>query len=149
MVTKTHGMNGYSALRWFVLERDNFTCQYCGQSAPNVALEVDHIVPVAEGGEDSPDNLKTSCYSCNRGKEHLKVRLKSGRPVAVKPLTRHIPSKLTIRGFLEDNKTSVFSAEHIAITLGYTIDGVRATLSRLHKKGKVTQLGRSQWQIVS
>ena len=43
-------------------------CQYCGQSAPDVVLEVDHIVPVAEGGDNDIMNLITSCRDCNRGK---------------------------------------------------------------------------------
>lgn len=31
-------------------------------------LEVDHIIPVSEGGSDEMDNLTTSCWECNRGK---------------------------------------------------------------------------------
>jgi hypothetical protein len=33
-----------------------------------VVLEVDHIVPRAEDGDDDPVNLATSCWDCNRGK---------------------------------------------------------------------------------
>lgn len=36
--------------------------------APAVTLEVDHIIPVCEGGDDGQDNLATSCFDCNRGK---------------------------------------------------------------------------------
>lgn len=31
-------------------------------------LEVDHIIPVAKGGDNEPLNLVTSCRDCNRGK---------------------------------------------------------------------------------
>lgn len=55
-------------IRFEVFKRDSFTCQYCGRSAPNVILEVDHIVPVAEGGTNEVINLITSCRDCNRGK---------------------------------------------------------------------------------
>jgi len=55
-------------LRFEVFKRDSFTCQYCGRKAPNVLLEVDHIKPVAEGGDNSLINLVTSCKECNRGK---------------------------------------------------------------------------------
>ncbi len=55
-------------LRFEVFKRDNFTCRYCGRKTPQVVLEIDHVVPVAEGGEDSLDNLVTSCWECNRGK---------------------------------------------------------------------------------
>lgn len=54
--------------RFEVFKRDSFTCQYCGKSAPDVILEVDHIIPVAQGGTDDLFNLITSCRDCNRGK---------------------------------------------------------------------------------
>lgn len=54
--------------RYEIFKRDNFTCQYCGQEAPDVILEVDHIKPLAEGGSNSLTNLITSCRDCNRGK---------------------------------------------------------------------------------
>ncbi|MGC7224589.1 HNH endonuclease, partial [Mycobacteroides abscessus subsp. massiliense] len=37
-------------LRYEVLRRDNYSCRYCGRSAPEVKLTVDHVVPVALGG---------------------------------------------------------------------------------------------------
>lgn len=55
-------------VRFEVFKRDSFTCQYCGRSAPEVLLEVDHIMPVAKGGDNSLVNLITSCMECNRGK---------------------------------------------------------------------------------
>lgn len=65
--------------RYKVLQRDNFTCQYCGRSAPEVRLEVDHIKPRVSGGRDSKSNLVTCCQSCNRGKGGSKAsRNRSG-----------------------------------------------------------------------
>lgn len=58
-------------LRFKILSRDNFTCQYCGRSAPKVQLEVDHIYPKVRGGQDTPENLITACMECNRGKKDL------------------------------------------------------------------------------
>lgn len=55
-------------LRYEVLKRDNHTCRYCGGSAPDVALTVDHVTPVALGGTDDPSNLVTACRDCNAGK---------------------------------------------------------------------------------
>jgi hypothetical protein len=55
-------------LRFDVLKRDGFTCQYCGRSAPEVELHVDHVVPVAEGGGNDPGNLTAACVDCNLGK---------------------------------------------------------------------------------
>jgi len=54
--------------RFEVFKRDSFTCQYCGEKAPEVILHVDHIVAAANGGGDSLTNLITSCVDCNLGK---------------------------------------------------------------------------------
>lgn len=55
-------------LRFEVFKRDRFACQYCGRMSPDVILEVDHIKPVVEGGENDILNLVTACRDCNRGK---------------------------------------------------------------------------------
>lgn len=60
-------------LRYEILRRDNHTCRYCGASAPDVPLRVDHVTPVALGGTDTPDNLVTSCEPCNSGKSSATV----------------------------------------------------------------------------
>lgn len=64
---------GLYRLRFMILRRDNFRCQYCGRSPKEdgVKLAVDHIVPVSKGGTDEPENLLTSCTDCNRGKGAL------------------------------------------------------------------------------
>lgn len=55
-------------LRFEILRRDNHTCRYCGASAPDVKLTVDHVAPIALGGGDEPSNLTTACWDCNAGK---------------------------------------------------------------------------------
>lgn len=55
-------------IRFEIFKRDSFKCQYCGNSPPNIILELDHIIPVAKGGDNEQDNLVTSCFDCNRGK---------------------------------------------------------------------------------
>lgn len=55
-------------IRYEVLKRDNHTCRYCGASAPDAKLTVDHVTPVALGGTDKPDNLVAACRDCNAGK---------------------------------------------------------------------------------
>jgi hypothetical protein len=57
--------------RFEVLRRDEHTCQYCGQMAPDVKLQVDHVIPAALGGSDSPDNLIAACVDCNAGKSSI------------------------------------------------------------------------------
>jgi len=60
-------------LRYEILRRDSHTCRYCGASAPDAPLRVDHVTPVALGGTDTPDNLVTSCEPCNNGKSSATV----------------------------------------------------------------------------
>lgn len=58
-------------LREEIKQRNNYTCQCCGNSIynePNLLLEVDHIIPVAKGGLTEPSNLQTLCWKCNRSK---------------------------------------------------------------------------------
>lgn len=55
-------------LRFEILRRDNHTCRYCGASAPDVKLVVDHVLPDALGGRSEPSNLVTACEPCNSGK---------------------------------------------------------------------------------
>jgi 5-methylcytosine-specific restriction endonuclease McrA len=59
--------------RFMVFNRDSFQCQYCGRRAPDVFLEVDHIIPISKMGLDSIENMITSCSSCNHGKSNLEI----------------------------------------------------------------------------
>lgn len=58
-------------LRFEILRRDGHTCRYCGAKAPDVALEVDHVIPTALGGSDEPNNLVAACQDCNQGKASI------------------------------------------------------------------------------
>lgn len=59
--------------RFEVFKRDKFRCQYCGSSAPEVVLEIDHMMPVSKGGHNDIMNLITSCKACNAGKRHREL----------------------------------------------------------------------------
>ncbi len=61
-------------LRWQILARDSFTCQYCGRRPPEVSLEVDHKISVVEGGSNVTENLITACTECNKGKGSGSIR---------------------------------------------------------------------------
>src|SRR3954451_20815303 len=51
-------------LRGAVLERDDWTCAYCGRET----TEVDHVAPRARGGSSTPTNLVAACRPCNKAK---------------------------------------------------------------------------------
>jgi 5-methylcytosine-specific restriction endonuclease McrA len=48
-----------------IYARDNDTCQYCGRHLPRVDLNLDHVVPRAQGGRTSWENVVCSCIECN------------------------------------------------------------------------------------
>lgn len=54
-------------VRAAVLERDEYTCRYCGA----IATTADHIIPLYKGGAPFDlENLAAACMSCNSGKGH-------------------------------------------------------------------------------
>jgi len=59
--------------RFEVFKRDSFKCQYCGCSAPEVVLVVDHIDPLSKDGADEMVNYITACHACNSGKSDRKL----------------------------------------------------------------------------
>lgn len=63
-------------LRFKVLQRDNFSCCFCGASPAknsNTELHIDHIVPWSKGGETTIGNLQTLCSICNLGKSNIEL----------------------------------------------------------------------------
>lgn len=56
----------------FLFARDNYSCMYCGRHRSELRgrqfLTRDHIVPTSRGGENSWDNVVTSCSPCNNRK---------------------------------------------------------------------------------
>ena len=44
-----------------VLQRDAYTCQYCGEYGDTI----DHIYPKSRGGKNTWGNFATACRSCN------------------------------------------------------------------------------------
>ena len=62
--------------RAWVLERNGYTCQMCGVAAGDpdplgssrsVRLTLGHIKDKSKGGEDTPQNLRAVCTTCNEG----------------------------------------------------------------------------------
>ena len=72
-VTRGNRKGLSNKIRFEVFKRDAFKCQYCGKSAPEVMLEVDHIIPVSKSGNNDLINLITSCRDCNSGKSNRQL----------------------------------------------------------------------------
>ena len=56
----------------FLFARDGYSCQYCGRRKSDLKgrqfLTRDHITPLSRGGDNSWENVVTSCSSCNNRK---------------------------------------------------------------------------------
>jgi 5-methylcytosine-specific restriction endonuclease McrA len=67
--------------------RDNFACQYCGNTDH---LTIDHVYPLSRGGRTTWENVVTACRSCNGRKgnrtpeeANMPLRMPPRRPAGV------------------------------------------------------------------
>lgn len=51
-----------------VYEKDDYKCKYCDKQLTRFTATLDHIKPVAEGGDNGLENLVTACLDCNSRK---------------------------------------------------------------------------------
>ena len=64
----------WQAIRPSILERDGHVCRIAGPRCKTAATEVDHIVPLSEGGARlDPDNLRAACKTCNAGRQNRRI----------------------------------------------------------------------------
>lgn len=91
-----HGVKYVSFPRRMIFERDQHQCQLCGRKVlPKVTYRksdgkihprsptIDHIVPMAKGGNHEPLNCQTACFVCNslkrdKGGGQLRLQMNSG-----------------------------------------------------------------------
>jgi hypothetical protein len=104
--------------------RAGHRCEYCHapEAVFNLPLEVEHIVPITRGGEDTLTNLALACRSCNlykaahvsgsdpdsdavvrlfhpredRWEGHFQVALESGKIIGLTPIGRATIKRLGI-----------------------------------------------------
>jgi 5-methylcytosine-specific restriction endonuclease McrA len=51
----------------------DYTCLRCRKCEPEIRLTRDHVIPLAEGGDDSVDNLQPLCARCNSKKNNKHI----------------------------------------------------------------------------
>lgn len=54
-----------------ILERDQYLCRLCFSAT---ATEVDHVVPLYQGGSDSDANKRAVCGPCHKSKSRAERR---------------------------------------------------------------------------
>jgi 5-methylcytosine-specific restriction endonuclease McrA len=79
MARKPQYSGPWKKVRAEVLLRDDNRCQIRAAGCTQVAVEVDHILPVSMGGEwYELDNLRAACSRCNNGR-NMKHKTTSSR----------------------------------------------------------------------
>ena len=64
---------GYYDVRYYVFDRDNYTCQVCKKK--NKILQTHHIIYRSKGGSNRASNLITVCTDCHTHKNHQKENI--------------------------------------------------------------------------
>ncbi len=57
--------------QWWKRRLAKGVCGYCGQPTPPRELTMDHIVPIARGGQSTRGNVVPCCKQCNNAKKQL------------------------------------------------------------------------------
>lgn len=76
-----------TALRQLTIQRAGNRCEYCGisQIGQVATFHIDHIIPVAAGGETSAENLALACVSCSlrKGAHQVLEDVETGENVLI------------------------------------------------------------------
>lgn len=67
-----------------IYRRDNHQCQYCGKQFHSEDLTFDHVIPEAQGGRKSWENIVAACMPCNRQKD-ARTPAQAGMPLRRTP----------------------------------------------------------------
>lgn len=62
------GNNAAAKLRRAVRKAGGATCAHCGFVFLPADLDIDHVVPLAKGGEDVEANVQALCKRCHKAK---------------------------------------------------------------------------------
>ena len=90
MAHKRYQTAYYQRVRKEVLDRDYWTCHYCGQEATTV----DHVIPISKGGTDEAANMVAACIKCNSGKrDRMTPRFFESAARPTTPIGIFIPGK--------------------------------------------------------
>ncbi|MBD2676327.1 MULTISPECIES: HNH endonuclease [Nostoc] len=67
-MSKTPRIHIPPEVKKYVWQRDKYQCRSCGKTASEINLTIDHIIPLARGGQNDMSNLQTLCLACNQQK---------------------------------------------------------------------------------
>lgn len=116
---------GFANTKEMVLNRDNYTCQYCKGKHKDSKLEVHHIIYRSNHGSDDESNLITLCQTCHKmlHNEEIELNLKGKSKGMLKyatqmnsirkQLLRIYPEAIETFGFVtKENRLSIDVDKH-------------------------------------
>lgn len=66
---RIRGAPGHLVLRSEIIERDGRVCYICKREGlADEEIHLDHVIPLARGGEHTENNLRVACATCNQVK---------------------------------------------------------------------------------
>jgi hypothetical protein len=87
-----------------IYERNGFTCRVCGAEAGEESgcepgkkcrLQIDHILPISQGGTDDEHNLRAVCVYYNKDKADI-IKPASGQAVSALAVIRKLPRDIQL-----------------------------------------------------
>lgn len=66
----------YDDMQRALVQRDGWTCAYCGKSLTQETATIEHVLPLSRGGLDAIKNMVLACRSCNQAAGSLNIRKK-------------------------------------------------------------------------
>ncbi|MCX5916973.1 MAG: HNH endonuclease [Deltaproteobacteria bacterium] len=85
--------------RYNIFARDKSICQYCGHRFSRNELNLDHVVPRAQGGTSTWENVVCSCHECNRRKggrtpteARMRLITQPRKPAWTPPISLSVPA---------------------------------------------------------
>lgn len=93
-----------------IYERNGFTCRVCGaesgeesgcEPGKKCRLQIDHILPISQGGTDEDHNLRAVCVYYNKDKSDI-IKPASGQAISALSVIRKLPRNVQeeVYGFL-------------------------------------------------
>jgi hypothetical protein len=87
-----------------IYERNGFTCHVCGAGAGEESgcepgkkcrLQIDHIIPISQGGTDAEHNLRAVCVYYNKDKANI-IKPASGQAISALAVIRKLPRDIQL-----------------------------------------------------
>jgi hypothetical protein len=122
-----------------VRNRANYLCEYCHTSErwQYVKFTIDHVIPLAKGGNNSLENLALACFHCNRYKSN---KIRSLDPASQVEISLFHPR---LQGW---NDNFIWSFDRLCI-IGVTAVGKATTEALQFNRPRLLEIRKADLEI--